>query len=836
MKKLAIKLFSRISIVLLLPVLFVTIAVMYSCKSSHSVKEIQKLRGKDVDLTYTPEKIKVKVPKTTSDALTKDLFMQSKHPNIELPVIEGASKGRTIVSEQVTFTNAEVITRSNPEGNNVTNLSEVQHLNEVVVTAKSRFTPEQNGRVNVDFIVRVPKESLSPAWRVILSPKLIHNDSIVPLKDIVIKGQDFYDKQKKDHKDYEDYMKSIVRETDYDSVFVDYEGVREDINFLQDFYYGQYHKEWSRQKDYETWKSNKDDVEALTVASQVGNEQKIYYENVRKARQKAMKELAKGKDTTGLFARYMKNVVKPEALQKGKLQVEQREDFRLDLYKEYSKRAREKVMRDWIDGKDTVGAYNRYIKSFDKNLQTLMLDGEDLRNIPERFRDIYRSGRKMDVVKNDVLTKEDSLEIVQSRYKYDEIALNDMKRERQEEKMREMIPFPYEQNTRLDSVVQTDRDFVFYYKQDYPVYPGMRKLALTMNSQIDAIDLSRYIHPQSDTLSYFISSLSQLVDSSLIIKTTTTHRDAYNTMVIYPKFQPGRTNFNVNYGDNKEQTNKFIETYKTFTGEGKFLMDSVVLRASTSLDGSYEKNIDLSMKRVDALKSFFVKALGGTPAIENIFKTRYSGEDWNTMARLIIKRTDLPNRTQILDMLTQAVNPDQCEEEIKKTYPADYKIIKDSVYPMLNKADIIMNMTRPGMTEEVTVTKEERPDYARALKYLQDREYWKALDILGNYPDYNTALCLVCMGYNAKALELLESLQQTGNTEYLRAILSIRSGNEQEAVNHLVKACELDPSKAYRAPLDPEIANLVDKYNLEDRLMNASTTSSQDISDEEVKK
>ncbi len=833
MKKLAIKLFSRVSILSLLPVSIVAVTIMFSCKTSHSVKEIQMLRGKQVDFDYEQKKTKVKIPKTKADAMTKDLFMQSKRPNIELPHIEGAEGGIRMVSEEVTFTNAEIIPTARTEGDKVTNLNEVQHLNEVVVTAKSRFTPEQNGRVNVDFIVRVPQELLSSNWRVLLSPKLLDNDSIVPLKDVVIKGEDFYNKQKQDYADYDSYVKSIVRESDYDSVFVDFKGVREDISFQQGFYYDQYHKQWRRQKDYETWKSTKDDVEALAEAKKTGYDLKIYHENARKARQRAMKELAKGKDTTGLFAKYMKNFVKPEDITKGKLKVEQREDYRLDLFKDYSRRAREQVMQDWANGKDTAGAYMRYLRSFDKNLKNLMLDGEDLRNIPKEFRDIYREGRKMEQITNQTLTEKDSIEIAKNRYMFEDIALNDMKRERQEAKMEEMIPFPYEQNTRLDTVIRTDRDFVFYYKQDYPVRPGMKRLRLVMNSQIDAIDRSRFIQSPSDTLSYFISSLSQLVDTTLIVKTTTIHRDVYNTMVIYPKFQPGKNVFNVNYSDNKEQTNKLIDTYKTFTGEGNLLMDSVVLRVTTSLDGEYEKNLDLSMKRADALKAFFVKALGGTPQVENVFKTRYSGEDWSTMARLIIKRTDMPNRSEILDMLTQAVNPDEYEKEIKKTYPVDFKIIKDSIYPMLNKAEVVFNMTRPGMTEEITVNREDRPEYAQALKYLQDREYWKALDILGNYPDYNTALCLVCMGYNAKALELLESLKQTGNTEYLRAILSIRSGNDQEAIDHLVKACELDPSKAYRAPLDPEVAGLVNKYNLQERLINTSSASS-DVLDQEV--
>ncbi|WP_029904642.1 hypothetical protein [Prevotella sp. 10(H)] len=831
MKKETYKLLPRISFTHALSLSVVAFTVMFSCSTSKSVREIRASREQYPN--SIPQTVKVKVPVTKDDALTKELFMysQAKRPNIELPYIEGMDKGSVIVSEEVTYTNAESISQSKPDANKVTNLSEVQHLNEVIVTAKSRFTPEQNGKVNVDFIVRVPKELLSTNFRMIVSPKLLHNDSVVPLKDVVIKGQEFSNKQKQSYADYEAFLNSIVDRAHYDSVFVDYDGVKQDMEFQQNFYYNQYHKEWSRQADFEEWKASKDDAEALMIARQTGYDQKVYYENVRKAREKAMKEVAKGKDTTGFFARYMKSVSKPGDLKKGRKVVEQKNDYRLDFYKEYSDRAKEQVMRDWAAGKDTVGAYARYMKGFDKNLKTLMLEGDDMDKIPERFRDIFREGRNMAEIKNQYLTEKDSVEIAKSRYKYDEIAINEMKRERKEEKRKEIIIFPYEEDTRIDSVVTTDRDFVYYYKQDYPVTPGMRRLRLVMDSKVDAIDKSQFVPSVSDTLSYFISSLSQLADSSLIAKTTTVHRDVYNSMVIYPKFAPGRANFNINYKDNKDQTEKVLNTYRTFTGEGKLIMDSVVIRVSTSLDGSYDDNVELSMKRANALKDYFSKTLGNKAEMAMIFKTRYSGEDWNTMARLIMKRTDMQNKSEILDMLTQAVNPDQSELEIKKNYPTDYKIIVDSIYPQLNKADIVFNMTRPGMTEEVKVNTEIRPDYAQALRYLQDREYWKALDILQAYPDYNTALCLVCMGYNAKALELLEGLKQTGNTEYLLAILSIRAGNDNQAITHLLKACELDPTKVYRAPLDPEIFGLVRKYKLQDQMESKAAASEIPIED-----
>ena len=828
MKKKTYELFSRTSFVGILPFVAIFLAIMVSCKSSHSVRDIKASRDPYYG-AFIPQTIKVKVPTTTDDALTKGLFMLSRYSNIELPYIEGSETGSAVVSEQVTFTHAETI-RPNLDAGRATNLSEVQHLNEVVVVAKSRFTPEQNGRVNIDFIVRVPKEMLSPNFRITLSPKVFHNDSIVPLDDVVLKGGAFAKKQKQDYIDYDNFLKSIVDASDYDSVFVDYDGVRKDITFQQEFYYRQYHKEWSRQSDFEEWRASKSDAEALMEARQLGFDRKSYHENIRKARQRAMQEVAKGRDTTGFFARYMNNAMKPKNVRQAQIKVEQRDDFRIDFFKEYSKRAKEQSLRDWAMGKDTVGSFARYMRGVDKNMSKLVLEGEDMSKIPEKFRDLYKTNRDMSQIGNQAFTEQDSVEIAQSRYKFEDIALNEMKKERREEKKREMIVFPYEEKTRLDTVIQTDRDFVFYYKQDYPVAAGLRRLRLTIDGTVDAVDKSRFVQPKADTLSYFISSLSQLADLSLIKETKTEHRDAYSTLVTYPKFHSKRSKeFSVNHADNKTQIDTVINSYRTFTS-GKYVMDSVVLRVTTSLDGTYNENETASLNRANALKSYLASTLG---VRNDIFKIRPASEDWNTLARLVTQRNDLTNKSEILDLLTNAVHPDQCEDEIKKKYPEDFNIIRREIYPKLNKAEIVFNMTRPDLTEEVVTRVETRPDYDRALKHLQDREYWEALEILSKYADFNTALCLVCMGYNQQAFNLLEKLKQTGNTEYLLAVLAIRSNDDSKAIAHLKKACELDPTKAYRIPLDPEVSALARKYNLQNELTISSSGSALDIEGDE---
>ena len=93
-----------------------------------------------------------------------------------------------------------------------------------------------------------------------------------------------------------------------------------------------------------------------------------------------------------------------------------------------------------------------------------------------------------------------------------------------------------------------------------------------------------------------------------------------------------------------------------------------------------------------------------------------------------------------------------------------------------------------------------------------------AIEILASYGEYNTALCLVCMGYNDKALSVLDKLPESPKNEYLSAIIFARKKDDKEAAKRLIKACKLDPDLHNRIRLDSEVSELADRINLWPRL------------------
>lgn len=102
--------------------------------------------------------------------------------------------------------------------------------------------------------------------------------------------------------------------------------------------------------------------------------------------------------------------------------------------------------------------------------------------------------------------------------------------------------------------------------------------------------------------------------------------------------------------------------------------------------------------------------------------------------------------------------------------------------------------------------------YQQGIDRLAVRDYRGALDILNHYPDYNAAVCLVALGFNNQAEQFLEYLKPAnGNVDYLKAIVQVRLGNLDKALEYLLSSARKDPRLAYRAENEPEFAKLFER-------------------------
>ena len=111
--------------------------------------------------------------------------------------------------------------------------------------------------------------------------------------------------------------------------------------------------------------------------------------------------------------------------------------------------------------------------------------------------------------------------------------------------------------------------------------------------------------------------------------------------------------------------------------------------------------------------------------------------------------------------------------------------------------------------------------YQDGVQALLNRDYKRAITWLKDYKDINTALAYMELEYNGTARQILEALDarsEPGMTnadlKYLLAVVYARTDREEQAKEAFLKACELKPAFWHRGNLDPEISELVQRFNL----------------------
>jgi hypothetical protein len=710
--------------------------------------------------------------------MTSRLFYSLDFVTVELPPNMTDSLGRATLNESVEYRNQDntsKIVETEDSIKEARSINDVQHLKAVTVTAKSkqRFAPERNGRVSVDFIVHVPHSLLDKNYRLDIAPVLLHNDSVIYLDRLLVNGEGFKAKLKSDSAKYAAWGSGLVSESSYDSVFFNKNILATAVHRRQDYHKAQYQSEvrdllsWLNYKQRMQQRYNKFNIQMLSNAK--------------------------------------------------------------NLELELKRQALEMKHRLAFEGKDTVGIASRYNKMYEeavKNKASLnLMRGLNQKNIPKKWQKYFANNTQLKDLTYYAISQHDVAEIQRWSLDGDGIAANNYKLNNRDMFAGQMITFDADWqfgngNIRLDTVVtNTSDDFDYYYHIDYPVSNGLKQLRVTANGAITAADQSDYTLKVSDTVSYFISSLAQLVDTTLMTREKKVYRNMFDHLTLYPKYEPNGYKFNPSYQDNRLWLDTLLSAYRRYTEEIGLQLDSMDVTAATSLDGSYDSNHDLSEKRVEDFRNYLdMHYPESFPSYKVI--TASIGEDWNGLVRQIRKRSDIDaaDKDSILNILGRAVYPDETEKGIKREYRKAYKVINDSIYPLLRRMDITFNLSRPGMEVTDSIQTTVLDGYAEGLRLLQEREYWQALDLLANYPDYNAALCLVCLGYNGKAYDILRALDTAkvnAHTEYLMAIVCFRMEKDDEAVEHLAKALQLDPMKAYRAQIDSEIVSLVHKYDLQ---------------------
>ena len=368
------------------------------------------------------------------------------------------------------------------------------------------------------------------------------------------------------------------------------------------------------------------------------------------------------------------------------------------------------------------------------------------------------------------------------------------------------VKFPYPEDVRLDSLVESRSTVTYYYSQEVKTDETSKKMLVTLQGQVLAVDDSAYRLPPSDTLSYIVSSMLSFVDT--VPRYRIRIVDKYLTVEDrnYIQFFVGDTRVVDTLGDNWRQLDKITGLMRQIVEQQEFWVDTITLTAS-SPEGAYAFNDRLSQGRAQALKRYLVRRYGRS--IDTMLTVRWVAEDWQELTNRIRTDREVVNRDAILELIVAEKNPDRREQAIRQRFPEEYAYIRSVIYPQLRAVNFRYNLRRKGMVKDTIHTTELDTAYARGVELLQKRKYAKALYILNDYNDRNTVVAHLSLDHNERAMELLATMPKDAVTEYLRAIACSRLGRKEEGRRHFLEACRLDERMEYRGNLDPEIAELL---------------------------
>lgn len=416
--------------------------------------------------------------------------------------------------------------------------------------------------------------------------------------------------------------------------------------------------------------------------------------------------------------------------------------------------------------------------------------------------------------------------------------MNERRKARKDKMYRKYVKAPIvTEGIRLDTVmVNSEGDFIYNYVQTLNTRPKLRRADIVLSGEIYEQEKKLYTIPRSEPLTFYISSIVAFVDNTERYLTKVVERRASANTECRIDFEVGKAEVRPELGENAASISRIEKTLASLLENETFDLDSVVVSATASPEGSYAFNGRLAQKRSEAVSGYFgrymthyadslVDAAGISMDIEgndmqyarsvSLIKLtpRCIPENWDDLHTLVEKDVVM-NVDQKDDFFRHFKTKDPDVRESRMRSSDYYKYMKESLYPQLRTVKFNFYLHRKGMVKDTVHTTVIDSTYMRGVQALRDMDYEAALALLRPYEDYNTAVAYMGMERNRNAMRILSKMERTPEINYLLAILHSREGDLDKAVECYMKACRQNHSYVYRGNLDPEISVLIKMYGL----------------------
>lgn len=434
---------------------------------------------------------------------------------------------------------------------------------------------------------------------------------------------------------------------------------------------------------------------------------------------------------------------------------------------------------------------------------------------------------------------------------------NERRKARKEERFRQYVKVPIEQGFRLDTVMrEINGDFRYVYSHTLASRPRLRKVDVVLSGAIYQEDVKIYDIPECEPLTYYISSLSAFVDGTERYMTKVIERKVSANTACYVEFEHDRYEVDESLGYNRDEIGRIKKNLSALIDNDEFEMDSIVVTASSSPEGTVAYNTKLTQRRSEAVAEYFrryideyrdsVKADEGfavdmtgdprsvpgmtgeeypeTPVRRSFayaqddskkdrdgyriqFIARNDAENWRMLDVLVAEDTVMSYGDKIAYINACELDDLDEREEVLQNLGC-YRHLREKVYPRLRTVKFNFYLHRKDMQKDTVHTTVIDSTYMAGVQAIRDRDYETAVTLLRPYQDYNAAVAFCALDYNASALAILERLHRTDQVNYMLAIVYSRLGEIEKAARCYEEACRQNPGFVHRGNLDPEISRL----------------------------
>ena len=393
--------------------------------------------------------------------------------------------------------------------------------------------------------------------------------------------------------------------------------------------------------------------------------------------------------------------------------------------------------------------------------------------------------------------------------KHWKVRRNEWKKNNRERMFRRYVKDPIiKEGIRLDTVLLSGGAFLYRYVHTFRSRPGLKKVMLTLDGKLYEKGACISSLPFPDDLTFYISSLSTLADTRPKYRMMILERTVYDQTKALIDFALGSSVIDTLMGDNASELKRVRKCIDDVCAREEFVLDSLVIVASCSPEGSLELNRKLSKARSESVKSYIGQYV--PPEWKDSLRASALPENWAQLRLLVRNDTVMGEAAvrRILKMTEDLSSPDIVERKLSSL--VQYRYMREKLYPQLRSVSFDFYLHRAGMIKDTVHTTQLDTVYMEGLAALRELDYKKAVTILRPYDDYNSALAFMSAGYNHSALDVMDRLsKEDPKVCYLMALVLSRLEQYDEAMKYFELCLAYDPYMEHRANLDPEMAVLV---------------------------